>query len=44
MKMRRILILGVLVLIIALGLVFGLWFCDRQHEKLYRIYEFSLEK
>lgn len=44
MKTRRLLILGIVVLSIVLGLVFGFWFCDKQHEKVYRIYEFSLEK
>jgi len=42
MKTRGILILGILVLIIALGLIFGLWFCNQEHAKIYRVHEFSL--
>jgi len=44
MKTRRLLILGIVALSIVFGLVLGLWSCDKQHEKIYRIYEFSLEK
>ncbi len=44
MKTRRLLILGIVALSIVLGLVFGFWFCDQEHEKLYRVYEFSLNQ
>lgn len=42
--MRRLLILGVIILSIVLGLVFGLWFCDKQYEKVYRVYEWTQEE
>jgi len=44
MKTRRLLILGIVALSIVLGLVFGLWFYGNGPTKVYRVYEFSLEK
>lgn len=42
MEKRRLFIVLVLVLGIMFGLVFGFWLCDKEHEKVYKVYEISL--
>jgi len=44
MKKGRLFIVLILALGIMLGLVFGLWCCDKQHEKVYRVYEWTQEE